>query len=406
MGVLLKLTFPFLAISLYNGDFIQAEKPTVFCYLTASAYKRTFPGNFTVRYADTQRCTHLVYGFMSINNKTNKIESDDYEVDFGDTGGQLKELKALKTRNPKIKILASVGWHCTTSAIFSEMAQSSSRKAAFINSLMTFIREWDLDGIDICWHFPVLKGGTPEDKENFIILLTDIKNVFQRLGWLLTVHIVAKKYLINKSYDVKSMSNIVDYINLDTVGFYRTRDNRTEVVAPLKAENENNFDFLVNYAIETGANPSKILLGIPAYGRMVIVRENIKPGKYFGLYTSQRFKPLYTERSELISFYEVCLNIKNTTGWKQEWDQDSSTPIAYKGQQFVSYDDERSLLEKVKLVDKYKLGGISFWTLDMDDFVGMCHNKTYPLLSAVSEYFEKEEKSKPKKSKGVNEIYG
>lgn len=47
------------------------------------------------------------------------------------------------------------------------------------------------------------------------------------------------------------------------------------------------------------------------------------------------------------------------------------------------------------------------WSLDMDDFIGLCHDERYPLLSAVTEYLEKENDAKLiKKSKAKNEHYG
>lgn len=397
------LSFSFLAIALYNTGFTQAKKPIVFCYLTASAAKRNFPGTFTVRDADTEHCTHIAYAFMGLNNETSEIRSRNEKIDYEEGGGQLNELKLLKTINPDIKILASVGGYCEGSVKFSEMARSSTRKTAFINSLIKFTKEWELDGIDMCWQFPAQRGGVEEDKRNFINLLSDLKRVFMPKEWLLTVHIMGKQHIIDQSYDMKSISMIVDYINLAAFGYHRSWFKSTGIFSPLRSDNEKNVEYMVDYTIQKGAAPSKILLGLPTHGQAYLVEEKIQRGQYLELYSNQTYKSQGTNHAGLIAYYEICYDIRTSDGWNEEWDQESSTPVAYNNKKFVSYEDERSLLEKVRLVTKYNLGGIMLWSLDMDDFIGLC-DKRYPLLSAVTDYLKNVEKaSTPKKSKASNE---
>ncbi|XP_014275744.1 probable chitinase 2 [Halyomorpha halys] len=416
MGVFLKLLFCFLVIALYNADFIHTKKTTVLCYMAAWSSTRVHQGRFTVADSDTDHCTHIVYAFMAINETTSKIQSVDRLIDLEEGGkgrGQLKELKALKTKNQNIKVLVSVGGYSEGSVKFSEMASSSSKKTTFINSLVKFIRDWELDGIDLCWQFPGQRGGSAADRKNFISLLGDIKRVFQPLGWLLTVHIIAKRHVIDLGYDVKSISQIADYINLAAVEYHGPWDRSTGIMAPLKSINENNVEYMVNYTIQRGAIPSKILLGLPTYGHAYVVQDDIQPGNYLGLFSDQTFLSQYTNEYGIIAYNEICYDIKTVDGWNQELDRDSVTPVAYNGNRFVSYDDKQSLIEKAKLVNKYNLGGVMLWSLDMDDFLGLCHNVRYPLLTAVTEYLDREDGSSSnenhcnkRKKKPVVEEYG
>ena len=55
-------------------------------------------------------------------------------------------------------------------------------------------------------------------------------------------------------------------------------------------------------------------------------------------------------------------------------------PIAFKGNQWVGYDDEQIAETKAEYVRDNKLGGIMFWTLDSDDFRGVCNGQEYPLI--------------------------
>ncbi|XP_014289753.1 probable chitinase 2 [Halyomorpha halys] len=413
MGLILKLSFCFLAITLYNADFIHARKATVLCYMAAWASTRVHQGRFTVRDADTDHCTHIVYAFMTINPTTSQIQTIDPMIDFEEGGrgrGQLKELKELKAKHPNIKVLVSVGGYSQGSVRFSEMASSSSKKTTFINSLVKFIRDWELDGIDICWQFPGQRGGTAADKTNFVTLLEDIKKVFRPSGWLLTVHIIAKRYVIDLGYNVRSISQIADYINLAAVEYHGPWDRSTGIMAPLRSENEGNVDSMVNYTIQRGAERSKVLLGLPTYGHAYVVQDDIERGNYLNLFSDQTFLSQYTNEKGIIAYHELCYDMKTVQGWNEETDVASATPVAYYGNRFVSYDNAESLKKKAALVKKYNLGGIMLWSLDMDDFLGLCHNVRYPLLTAVTEYLNQEDGSSSnngnRRKKPVVEEYG
>jgi hypothetical protein len=42
---------------------------------------------------------------------------------------------------------------------------------------------------------------------------------------------------------------------------------------------------------------------------------------------------------------QICVNISD--GWKTFWDDDTMTPYAVQGDKVITYDDERSIAEKV-----------------------------------------------------------
>lgn len=47
-----------------------------------------------------------------------------------------------------------------------------------------------------------------------------------------------------------------------------------------------------------------------------------------------------------------------TEPWNKFWDSDSSTPFAIRKKQVITYDDERSIYEKVKFAIEKDLAGI------------------------------------------------
>lgn len=58
-------------------------------------------------------------------------------------------------------------------------------------------------------------------------------------------------------------------------------------------------------------------------------------------------------------------------------------PYAYKGNQWVSFDDKESLLRKVQYIRAMNLGGGMIWALDLDDFKNRCGQGHHPLLTAI-----------------------
>lgn len=58
-------------------------------------------------------------------------------------------------------------------------------------------------------------------------------------------------------------------------------------------------------------------------------------------------------------------------------------PYAYKGNQWVSYDDKNMLRKKSELVRSLGLGGGMVWALDLDDFKNHCGEGVHPLLTEI-----------------------
>ncbi|KAF2346331.1 Chitin binding domain [Trinorchestia longiramus] len=55
-------------------------------------------------------------------------------------------------------------------------------------------------------------------------------------------------------------------------------------------------------------------------------------------------------------------------------------PYAHHGNQWVGYDDEGIVATKAEYVRDYGLGGIMFWSMDTDDFHGICSGRPYLLI--------------------------
>lgn len=96
-----------------------------------------------------------------------------------------------------------------------------------------------------------------------------------------------------------------------------------------------------------------------------------------------------TREKGYLAYYEICQSLKEEDS---EWtvvqpNSDALGPYAYSGNQWVGYDDEDIVRKKSKFVVDHNLGGIMFWSIDNDDFRGLCNGKAYPLIEAAKEAY-------------------
>uniref|UniRef100_A0A336LTH1 Nucleoside diphosphate kinase n=1 Tax=Culicoides sonorensis TaxID=179676 RepID=A0A336LTH1_CULSO len=132
-----------------------------------------------------------------------------------------------------------------------------------------------------------------------------------------------------------------------------------------------------------GAPPSKIVVGLPFYGRTFVSELE---GKLGDSADSQGFKGPYSNEHGFMGYNEICSSLQNSSyDWKTEWHDESSQmvarytdPVTRKGHS-VTYDTTRSIANKIKFITRKELAGAMCWSIDTDDFKGSCpeENDTY-----------------------------
>lgn len=72
-------------------------------------------------------------------------------------------------------------------------------------------------------------------------------------------------------------------------------------------------------------------------------------------------------------------------GWTVVQDEEGALgPYAYRGNQWVSFDDVDMIRKKSELAKSMNIGGAMIWALDLDDFRNRCGCETYPLLKTIN----------------------
>ena len=71
--------------------------------------------------------------------------------------------------------------------------------------------------------------------------------------------------------------------------------------------------------------------------------------------------------------------------WKRVYHKDNAMgPYAFKGNQWVGYDDVAMVRRKSEFIKTEGYGGAMIWALDLDDFNNECGCEKYPLLKTIN----------------------
>ena len=136
-------------------------------------------------------------------------------------------------------------------------------------------------------------------------------------------------------------------------------------------------DWAVRYWIEKGCSPSKLVMGLGLYGRTFRLASaaNNKigaPAVGPGLISFIIFSfiqeillgaaGLYTGEPGFLAYYEICTRVQQQ-GWTKVFDEEQKANYAYKGQEWVGYDDTYSIGFKVCCEKNFLIRRI-FFVLD------------------------------------------
>ena len=139
--------------------------------------------------------------------------------------------------------------------------------------------------------------------------------------------------------------------------------------------------FRVTHWLAKGCPKHKLIVGIPTYGRSWTLSSS---STEIGSSASGPGNAgTYSEESGLLLYNEICVNVASN-GWTKVTDSTGSHgPYAYKGNQWVGYDDIDTVAKKAQYIIDNGLGGGMFWDLPSDDFKNLCGKGKYPIIKKV-----------------------
>ncbi|KAJ8371377.1 hypothetical protein SKAU_G00114050 [Synaphobranchus kaupii] len=361
------------------------------CYFTNWAQYRPPPTIYMPTDIDPCLCTHLLYAFATMkNNMLATYEWNDVEL-YG-------QFNALKNKNGNLKTLLSVGGWNFGSSGFSAMVASPELRKTFIDSVVVFLRKYEFDGLDIDWEYPANRGSPPQDQQLFSVLLEEMKAAFEteakqtnKARLLMSAAVSSGRGTIDSAYQIPQLGQSLDMINVMTYDMHGSWDPFTGECSPLyrgPADHGGyiyfNVDYAMHYWQSNGAPAEKLLVGFPTYGNTFTLRNAANHG-VGALISGAGAAGKYTQEAGELAYFEICGFLEGAT---EVWNTPQDTPYAYKGTQWVGYDNVKSFEFKVQWLMKNKFAGAMVWTIDMDDYMGtFCKQGKYPLISVLHKAF-------------------
>jgi chitinase len=326
---------------------------------------------FKIQEAPTALLSDLIYSNVrpSLDDTCELTHPDVDPANF-------KALRALKERQPSLKILLSVAGFADR---FSAIAASPKRTQHFVDSCVALAVENGFDGLDIDWEHPVNTGipmepsstRHPEDRSDYVAMLRTFRSVLDRgTGERRVLTVATAGYYDHLAdFDLVAMARYVDWFNLmiydmSDMNPYVTADssplyepsNRAKVSG--HALSPSSADYAINWYLAHGVEAHKIVLGVPFYGHEWT---GVSPADD-GLFEAYK---THVTQNDPLPYREIQAHFSSARPY---WDEQAKASWLYdpETQTVISFDNERALREKVRYVNHRGLGGIMFWDLTED----------------------------------------
>ena len=333
----------FLSCSSKAGELRMASSDTKVIVAYVTSWSSIMP--------DPQYMTHINYAFGHVSETFNGVGIDNEN--------RLRGIVALKAQKPELKIMLSIGgWG---SGRFSEMAANDKYRLAFAKDCKRVVKEFDLDGIDIDWEYPTSAAAnisaSPDDTKNFTLLMRDIRKEIGKKKLLTLATVASAEYI-----DFKAILPYIDFVNIMS---YDMGNAPKHHAALYRSENSGwmTVDAAVETHLKAGVPASKLVMGMPFYGRGGDGYPNFQDFNKVG----------------------------HTREYRECWDEVAKVPyLANKAGKLVfGYENPRSLAIKCQYILKQKLLGGMYWDYDGDNEQGDLRRTVYEGLIEQKPFYDR-----------------
>ncbi|KAM9685464.1 LOW QUALITY PROTEIN: acidic mammalian chitinase-like [Trichechus inunguis] len=345
----------------------------IVCYFTS--WSQYHPGivHYMPENVDLCLSIQIIYAFAGMaNNQIKTIEWNDEALYVG--------INSLKNYNTEQKALLSVGgWNFGTQG-FSNMVTIAENHQTFIQWAIQFLRKYNFDGLDIDWQYPGNHSSPADTQQLFTVLLKEMYEAFEQEAFqsnkprlLISAVVSAGKGTTETAYQIPEMSRYMNLINLMTYDLRGSWEDFTGEDSPLFAGSNDqgvykyfNAEYAINYWKNQGVPAEKLMVGFGACVRTLTLTNPAHHGLDDPT-SDPGTAGAYTQEAGTLTYFEVCSSLKGAT---KVWNAPQEVPYAYKGNQWIRYDNPKCFTLKAEGLLKNSFRGAMVWAINLDDFMG------------------------------------
>ncbi len=324
------------------------QTPIVLAYFTE--YTETLP--------EVSLLTHINYAHGRFKNPKT---GDGGIVITESKEAPISKVVALKSVNPKLKVLLMIGGWGAHADGFSMMARDAAKRTAFCKSVKQLLDFHKLDGVDIDWEYPTQSadnetGCDPSDTQNFNLVLKELR---ETLGTGKIISFASKSDA--KYVDWKTALNYLDYVNVMTYDMGAAPDGHNSPLHKGERFKHRSWDESIDAHVKGGVPRNRQVMGVPFYGK---AEKN--PSDANKVFVDSKGKLGYSIKyKDIVPVLESGKYGGATLNRKlhRVWDARSMVPFLSDdaGRNYLSYDDPESVEAKGLYVKNNGMLGAMFW---------------------------------------------
>lgn len=273
----------------------------------------------------------------------------------------MKQVIALKSVNPKLKVMLMIGGWGIKADGFSMMARDADKRTEFCKSVKSLLDEYGLDGVDIDWEYPTYSaegtGASAADKGNFNLVLKELRETLGTSKIISFASSSSAKYV-----DWPVAIQYIDYVNVMTYDMGAAPNGHNSPLYRSAKFNHRSCDESIELHLAAGIPLNRMNLGVPFYGK---AEKN--PSEANKVYN---YEVNYNEMYDILHNNWYKKRSLDVTGKNNRaWDDVAKVPFLTDnmGRNLLSYDDPESVTCKGQYVVEKKLLGAMFWEYRHDD---------------------------------------